>query len=129
MRSKAERRWQRQQDASRHERRPDGSRARAHKWWHCSAKMAMSGWLNGGNFTGVTMRAQSRGDLGEDGPDRWDRAEMRSLTGGPADASGPLCSDGGDGSGRGLASRRTGPDDTIALGRPGGKRPSKIFPF
>jgi hypothetical protein len=129
MRSKAERRRQRQQDASLHEQRRDGSRARAQKWWHCSTKMVMSGQLNGGNFTGVTLRAQSRGDLGEDGPDRWDLVEMRSLTGGPDDAWGPLGSDGGDGSGRGLASRWTGPDDTIALGRPGGKRPSKIFPF
>jgi hypothetical protein len=30
-----------------------------------------SGRLNGGNFAGVATRAQSKGDLAEDGPDRW----------------------------------------------------------
>jgi hypothetical protein len=57
----------------------------------------------------------------------WDRAKMRSLTGGPADVQGPFGSDGGEGSGRGPALKRTGPDGAVVLGRRGGKRPVMIF--
>jgi hypothetical protein len=31
---------------------------------HCGAEVVTSGQLNGSNFVGVAMRAQSRGDLG-----------------------------------------------------------------
>jgi hypothetical protein len=128
-RSKVERRRQRRQDASLHQRQRDGSRERAHRWRHYSAEVVTSGRLNSDNFISIATWAQHMGDLGEDGPDRWDRAEMRSLTSGSADVRGPLGSDGGEGSGCGPASWWTGPNVVVALGRRGGKWPVKIFPF
>jgi hypothetical protein len=77
----------------------------------------------------ATLVCGRGGNFGEDGPDMWDHIEMRSLTGGSADARGPLGSDGGEGSGCGLASRQTGPDGAVAMGRRGGKWPAKIFQF
>jgi hypothetical protein len=67
--------------------------------------------------------------LGEDGPDMWDRADMRSLTGGPADVRGPFGSNDREGSRRRLASRHTGSDGAAVLGRRRGKRLMMIFKF
>jgi triacylglycerol esterase/lipase EstA (alpha/beta hydrolase family) len=38
---------------------------------HGSAEVVTGGRPDGGNFAGVATRAQSKGDLAEDGPDRW----------------------------------------------------------
>jgi hypothetical protein len=45
-------------------RRCDGSRARVHRWWHCSVEVLMGGRLDGG------VEAPSRGRLGENDPDK-----------------------------------------------------------
>jgi hypothetical protein len=73
-------------------------------------------------------------DLGEEGPHKWHRAEMWSLTGGPANAQDlPGSIGGGRKNGHGPALRRTRPNGTVALGRRGGNGPRSVslfqFPF
>jgi hypothetical protein len=71
VRSKVGHRRQRRQDAMLHEWRRDGSQVWAHRWRHCGKKESTHGWLSDGELAGDGTRARSRGDLGEDGLDRW----------------------------------------------------------
>jgi hypothetical protein len=55
----------------------------------------MGEWHNNKNHGGNASEREVGENLGEEAPSRWDRVEVRSLTGGLAEARGPPGSDGG----------------------------------
>jgi hypothetical protein len=55
----------------------------------------MGEWHNNKNHGGNASEREAGENLGEEAPSRWDRVEVRSLTGGLAEARGPPGSDGG----------------------------------
>jgi hypothetical protein len=72
---------------------------------------------------------RGRGGDGRGEPDRWARGRQRSLTGGPADAQGPLATTTEGGNGCGLASQWTGLDGAVVLGQRRGNGPRSLFHF